>query len=801
MGFKEIGLLGGLKMSELIGYNGKIAYVDLTTQKVKIEPLKEKIARDYIGGAGLSAKLIYDLLDENAYKVLKSDPFSPVNPLVFATGPVTGTDRPASGRYSVCAISPLTNIWGESTSGGHFCIELRNCGFDAIIITGKASKPIYLYLSEGNFIFKDASKVWGLDSYATQEKIREELNDHNMKVACIGPAGEKLVRYACIMNDEGRAAGRCGMGAIMGSKNLKAFVVKGSQDNVFQTPNKEDIRALRKQINFILEDDLVGSIVPKIFNIFGTNTYMDMGSFAGDVPAYYFTEAEFPAELLTSKTIKEQFPMFISGCARCSLRCAKQTVVPDNGREITVDGPEFESMAAYGSLAGNFDARRTILAHHYGNVYGLDTISSGVVIAFLIYLAENNIATKNIKKYLKIIKLEDLCWGNGEVILTLLKLISERKGIGDLLAEGVKRIAESLGVDSELAAHVKGLEIPMHDPRAYAGQALSYMTACCGANHQKCDWFQVESQSIQYPEYQINPGDRFDITGREGGVIAFQDIRAIDDSAVSCDFETPPKFSDVAKYISFATDFKYSPKTLLETGERMTNIKRLISCNLGITREDDRLPKLVLETLKSGPTEGVKLDLERNLKTYYKLRGWDWKTGRPTKEKLESLRIIGDDGDEIIEQKEHRISNEIYEKMEILKTRYIPLLRAHSIPTEDMEEYLSFIAIFALCEEDFQDEFGGIDSTIQLGIKSLPPEQWHWLNLEYGNFTSGRGQLDKPTLSLMFRDQQVYDDIMNMNLNPVTAVLSNRLKVKPMGKVKIFQNFIGLYLNKFDLKF
>ncbi|HUT82743.1 MAG TPA: aldehyde ferredoxin oxidoreductase family protein [Candidatus Bathyarchaeia archaeon] len=789
-------------MSEIISYNGKIAYVDLTTQTIKIEPLKEKLARDYIGGAGLSAKLIYDLLDKSAYKTLKEDPFAAINPLVFATGPITGTERPASGRYSVCAISPLTNIWGESTSGGHFCISLRESGFDAIIITGKAAKPTYLYLADGKFVFKDASKLWGMDTYKTQELILKEINNKDAKVACIGPAGEKLVRFACIMNDEGRAAGRCGMGAIMGSKNLKAFAIVGSKDNIPETPNRQAIRDLRKQINFILEDDLVGGIVPKVMNIFGTNTYMDMGSFAGDVPAYYFTETEFPAELLTSKTLKEQFPMLISGCARCSLQCAKQTMLTDNGSEICVDGPEFESMAAYGPLSGSFDAKKVILAHHYGNVYGLDTISSGVVIAFLIYLVEKNLATKTIKQYLKHIKIEDIRWGNGDTILKLMHLMSERKGIGAVLAEGVKRMAEKLGVDPELAAHVKGLEIPMHDPRAYAGQALSYMTACCGAHHQKCDWFQVESQSISFPEYGVNPaGNRFDISGREHGVIAFQDIRAIDDSAVSCDFETPPKFSDVAKYLSLATDFKYTPKILLEAGERMTNIKRLISCNLGITREDDRLPGIVKQVLASGPTEGVKIDLEENLKTYYKIRGWDWVTGRPTKAKLEELRIIGDDSATVVKKEEHKVSKETIEEMEKLKAKYIPLLIAHSIPTEDMEEYLHFITTFATCEEDYQDEFGGIDASIQLEIRNLPEAQWHWLRLDKGNFYSGRGKLDNATLTLAFRDQKAYDGVMNMTLNPVTAVLSNRLKVKPMGKVKIFQNFIGLYLNKFNLKF
>ncbi len=788
-------------MSEIIGYNGKIAYVDLTRQEVKIEPLKVSTARDYLGGAGLSAKLIYDLLGEDDYKTLKQDPYSPVNPLVFATGPVTGTDRPASGRYSVCAISPLTNIWGESTSGGFFCIDLRNSGFDAIVFTGKAEKPIYLYLSKGKFEFRDASKFWGKDTYKTQELIRKEHDNSKLKVACIGPAGEKLVRFACIMNDAGRAAGRCGMGAIMGSKNLKAFAIVGSPDNILQTPNKKAIRDLRKSINFILEDDLVGAIVPKVMNIFGTNTYMDMGSFAGDVPAYYFTETEFPAELLTSKTLKEEYPMFISGCARCPLQCAKQTIVPVNDQEVVVDGPEYESVAAYGPLTGTFDSKPVILAHHYGNVYGIDTISSGVVIAFLIYLIENNIATEAIKKHLKVIKIEDIRWGNGDLVLKLMDLINERKGIGDLLAEGTRIMAEKLGVDPELAAHVKGLEIPMHDARAYAGQALSYMTACCGANHQKCDWFQVETQSISFPEYKINPGDRFDITGREEGVIAFQDIRAIDDSAVTCDFETPPKFSDVAKYISYATDFKYTPKMLLQVGERMTNIKRLISCNLGTTREDDRLPKIATQILKSGPTEGVKLDLDKNLKTYYDIRGWDWKTGRPTKAKLEELRIIGDDTDIVVEAKEHKISSDLFGEMERRKEKFIPLLIAKSIPTADMEEYLGFIALFAQCDEDFYDDFGELQDGIQLAIKALPQEQWYWLKLDKGNFSAGRGKMDKPTLTLTFRNQKVYDGVMNMKLNPVTAVLSNRLKVKPMGKVKIFQNFIGLYLNKFNLKF
>ncbi|MHA1213550.1 MAG: aldehyde ferredoxin oxidoreductase C-terminal domain-containing protein, partial [Candidatus Heimdallarchaeota archaeon] len=323
------------------------------------------------------------------------------------------------------------------------------------------------------------------------------------------------------------------------------------------------------------------------------------------------------------------------------------------------------------------------------------------------------------------------------------------------------------------------------------------MTACCGANHQKCDWFQVENQVVVFPEYDINPGNRFDITGRERGVVSFQDIRAIDDSAVSCDFETPPKFSDIAKYISLATDYKYSQKVLLQVGERQTNVKRLISCNLGITREDDKLPQIVLEVLDHGATEGVKLDLEENLKTYYKLRGWDWSTGRPTEEKLTELGIIGDG--QVVDQKELiKMSDEDRQEMERRKAKYIPLLRAHSIASEDMHEYLGFISLFSQSDEDFQDQMGEISDVIQLAIKDQPPENWFWLELDYGKFSSGIGKRDDATLVLTFRNQKAHDGVM---LNPVTAVLSNRLKVKPIGKVRIFQNYIGLYLDKFDLKF
>ena len=624
-------------MSEnLIGYNGKIAYVNLTDQVVDVKDLDPQIAKDYLGGTGLSAKITYDLLSENDYGTLKNNPYSEINPLIFATGPVTGTIRPSSGRYSVTAISPLTGIWGEGTSGGYFPISLRNSGFDAIVITGKSKNPIYLYIHDEIIEFKDAIDIWGKSTYESQSYLKEKINNDKIRVATIGIAGENLVKYAGIINDEGRAIGRSGMGAIMGSKNLKAIAIHGTKrvqiaDNTIgKQLLKEDADAKRK--------DLLKTLVPFLFTLYGTNCYLDMGMALGDTPGYYFTRNEFFADKLTGKTLREEYPVLDYGCAGCTMKCGKITIIEHEGKEISVDGPEYESVTAFGPLCGVFDSKTVILSNHMCNVYGFDTISGGVSIAFLIYLVENNLGIENIKKHLKDIKIEDIKWGNGDVILRLLDKIANRDGIGNVLADGVRAMAKEFSVDPELAAHVKGLEMPMHDPRAFAGQALSYMTCYMGAAHTKCDWYGAELLLFKYPKIRVKPGDRVTIKGREKGVIGLQDLRAIDDSATNCNFLNPP-LDHIIKYINASTDFNYNKKTLMLVGERINTLKRLISCKLGTTREDDKLPKHLLEELKSGKTEGVKLDLEGSLEAYYKIRGWDWETGWPSKEKLEELNI------------------------------------------------------------------------------------------------------------------------------------------------------------------
>ncbi|MFX0048364.1 MAG: aldehyde ferredoxin oxidoreductase family protein [Candidatus Hermodarchaeota archaeon] len=624
-------------MSEnLIGYNGKIAFINLSAGTFEVKDLDTQIAKEYLGGTGLSAKLTYDMLSENDYGTLKNDPYSEINPLIFATGPVTGTARPSSGRYSVTAISPLTGIWGEGTSGGYFPISLRNSGFDAIVITGKSKKPTYLYVHDDTIEFKDASNIWGKNTYESQTQLKIELNNDKVRVATIGIAGENLVKYAGIINDEGRAIGRSGMGAIMGSKNLKALAVHGTKR--VQIADAAIFKKLLKTEEDTKRSDLLKTLVPFLFTLYGTNCYLDMGMALGDTPGYYFTRNEFFADKLTGKTLREEYPVLDYGCAGCTMRCGKITIIEHEGKEISVDGPEYESVTVFGPLCGVFDSKKVILSNHMCNVYGFDTISGGVSIAFLIYLVENNLGIENIKPNLDDIDIGEIQWGNTDTILKLLDKIARREGIGNVLADGVRIMAKKFGVDPELAAHVKGLEIPMHDPRAFAGQALSYMTCYMGANHEKCDWFGAELLLFKYPKIRVKAGDRVSIKGREKGVAALQDLRAIDDSATNCNFINPP-LDHIIEYINAATNFDFNKKSLMLVGERINTLKRLISCKLGTTKEDDRLPKHVLAELKSGKTEGVKLDMEGSLESYYKIRGWDWETGWPTKEKLGELNI------------------------------------------------------------------------------------------------------------------------------------------------------------------
>lgn len=621
-------------MEKIYGYNGKIAFIDLNKEQTEIKDFDPIIAENYIGGVGLAAKLTYDLLSDADYRSLKINPFSELNPLIFATGPLTASITPSSSRYAVTCISPLTGIWAEATSGGYFPTALRRSGFDAIVITGESSTPKYIFVNNGNIEFRSAENLWGKDSYESQDLIKKALNDDKLRIACIGKAGENLVRYAAIMNDEGRAAGRCGVGAIMGAKKLKAIAIKGS--NTIEYADK----ALMKKTADNVYSALNASFAPQMFRQYGTLIYTDMAIVLGDIPGYYFSENEFIVERLTGRYLKELYPVFNYGCAGCTIQCGRTTHFEENGEVTIVDGPEYETTGTFGPMCGILDFDPIIKANHICNLEGVDTISSGVCISFLIYLVENRIGLEAIEKHISDVKIEDIKWGNAEIVLNLLKNIIRRKGIGDLLAEGVKVMAEKLGIDPELAAHVKGLEIPMHDPRAYLGQALSYMTCCTGANHNRGDFFNIDGDTCLIKG--IRKGDRFNITKRERDVIRMQDICSIYDSATICNF-THINLPFLTKLFQGSTGIPSlgNQNKLMEVGERTNTLKRLISCKLGTTRKDDYFPNIVKKIFKVGGSQGADLEtLEDNLKTYYEIRGWEWDTGFPSEEKLRDLNII-----------------------------------------------------------------------------------------------------------------------------------------------------------------
>ncbi|MEA2070401.1 MAG: aldehyde ferredoxin oxidoreductase C-terminal domain-containing protein, partial [Asgard group archaeon] len=656
----------------------------------------------------------------------------------------------------------------------------------------------YILIENEEITFHEAENLWGLGTYKTQEKLKEKHKINGLRIACIGQAGENLVRYAAIMNDDGRAQGRCGLGTIMGSKNLKAIAIQGR--NQIKGQDISAMKKLKKKIEKEKEADLVSSILPKMQYLYGTNMYMDMGMFAGDVPAYYFTETEFPAEKLTEKTIKEEMPVFTSGCAGCKLKCAKHTVLQSKSNEIIVDGPEYETVGSYGPLCGVFNRDVVIKAGHLANKYGIDVISSGVSIAFLIFLVENKIGIEYIKKDLKEFSIKDFHWGNEKIICELIEKIVFRKGVGDILAEGTKRMAQRWNVDPGLAVQVKGLEIPMHDPRAYAGQALTYMTACVGASHEKADWFQTEIGGFEAPEFNIISGPNTDITGREEGVMHLQDLRGIDDSAVNCNFVTLPRISDYARFLNYATDFKYTPKEFMKTGERIFNLKRVISCKMGITRNDDYLPKHVLKVLDNGITAGVKLQLEKNLQEYYKYRGWDWETGQPTKEKLEELGIIGTKVETKEEIDRKKVSQKTKEKIKKLEEKYVPMLKEKAIEWHDLEPYFEFIILIANSEEDFYYDFEVAEENIQFSIKNFPEKKWFWIKIDQGDFETGRGAIENPTIELRFKNKDILVKMMNMDIDVRKAVFRGKIRFKPLGKAKIFSNFFELYLDKIDVE-
>lgn len=607
----------------MYGYHGKILQVDLSTRQTKDIELKEEDLRKFIGGAGLAAKLMYPLLSKNL------DPLCPENPLIFITGPFTGTAIPSTGRHTICAKSPLTNIWGESSTGGFFGVSLKSTGYDGVMVVGHSAKPVYLLMHDGAAEIKDASHLWGKGFYQTKDILMKEVNQQKARVAGIGQGGENLVKYAAVMNDDGRAAGRCGLGAVMGAKKLKAIVTYG--DRRPSVVNSGKLKADIKAALVVPITELTALSTREMFREFGTIGYLDMAMYLSDAPAKYFSKSVFPVEEIDAKALKQKYTVTSTACSGCPIGCGRLTEYGNHGID-KVDGPEYQTATALGPCCMNFDLDSIIHANHLCNDYGIDTISTGVSIAFAMYLYEKGVLTKDQMGM-------EMKWGDSKAIVGLVEKIAKREGAGDILAEGVKRIAEKFGVSRDEAVHVKGLEIPMHDPRAFFGDAVDYATSPRGACHTKGDYYMVD-MGRGVLDAGVIPGDRFESSEDKGAMVArYQNLRDLFNSLPLCIFSTIISPGHIAGLLNAVTGWDFNPDSIMMAGERSFNVKRVINIKLGITKEDDKLPKIAITPLSEGTSQGKQPDMETLMQGHYKERGWDIKTGKPTKGKLQQLGL------------------------------------------------------------------------------------------------------------------------------------------------------------------
>jgi len=610
-------------MHEADGYMGKLVRVNLTERNTIQENISLEDKRKYLGGRGLGAKLLFEELKPGIH------PLSSQNKLLFFTGPITGTPLAGSSRFIAMAKSPLTNIWGEATAGGFWGPELKKAGFDGIIIEGKAEKPTYLWVHDGEIEFKSAEPFWGFTITETIRGIKETLKDPNIRVLAIGPSGERMVKISCIANDGFGVLGRTGLGAVMGSKRLKAIAVRGK--GAVKISDSEKVKKLNKEFLAKLKQEVFVQTLRK----FGSGGSVSEFSKLGTLPTRNFSQTTFDyAEKIDPSHLKLE--MRSRGCLRCPIACKKE--IKWQGKWYRA--PEYETIAAFGSNCLNHDYWSLIKINELCNEYGIDTISAGVIVSFVLECFERGLLTQKDTDGINI------QWGNSQAILRLVEKIAKKEGIGEVLSQGVKAASEEIGGASKLyAMHVKGLEIPMHPPRAKKGLGFNYGVSFKGACHNQCAHDPVFTVKNSLPELGIiekmNP---YQTKGKAKAVKLTQDVVGVIQSMVICNYTVPfgvIPLSDIVNLVHAVTGWEISLKELLYIGERANNLCRAFSIREGISAKDDTLPERFAEPLKEGPAKGERFsreDFERMRSEYYKIRGWD-KNGIPTGEKLKQLGL------------------------------------------------------------------------------------------------------------------------------------------------------------------
>jgi aldehyde:ferredoxin oxidoreductase len=600
---------------------GRLLHVDLTTGKMDEQEVRPDHARDFIGGSGLGVRLLWDWLDP------ARDPLDPASPLLWMTGPLTGTGGPTNGRSSICARSPQTGLWGESNIGGFVGSELRYAGYDGLLITGRANAPVYLWIHNGHAELRDAAHLWGqADTHETQRVVKGEVGEPMTRVACIGPAGENRVPYAAILSDHGRLAGRTGMGAVMGSKNLKAIAVRGTGKLTY--PREADYKRLRLAANKALHEENMTAVYHETGTAGGAD-YLEM---LGDMPQKYWTQAAFEGvERIGGARMAETILTGKAACQGCVICCGRVVTINDGPFAASqVKGPEYETVASFGSQLLVDDLPAIVALGNRCDAVGIDAISAGNTIALAYLLFDRGLITPKDTGGL------ELRWGDARPCFELIEQLARREGFGALVAQGSKALAAHFGAE-ELAVHVNNLEVPMHDPRAMSGSALVYVTSPRGACHNQSDYFTIEMGG-SIDRLGIPMTDRLEDGGKAVYVARHQDWRTVCNSLVMCLFASAD-LDTVVDLLSAATGRDWTLDEMMLAGERAWNLKRMINIRLGLTRASEKLPKLLLEPLPEGGQMGHVPDVDSMLQEYYAARGWDEATGAPTPQKLASLGL------------------------------------------------------------------------------------------------------------------------------------------------------------------
>jgi aldehyde:ferredoxin oxidoreductase len=608
-------------------YAGKLLRVDLTRGAHHMETIDETDVRRYLLGSGLAAKIFCEEMDPGL------DPLDPASPLFAFNGLLSGTFSPTGCRSSWCGRSPLTGIWNEANMGGHWGAELRFAGFDGVIITGRASQPVYLWIYDGEAEIRPAGHVWGQQHYETFDALRGET-DAKAQVACIGPAGENLVRIAGVMQggqEHARTAGRGGMGALLGSKNLKAIVVRGKDRP--QYPDMKAFRDFVKHTNGFIQENSVG------MSQLGTAGGVPGTELAGDLPLKNWTEGSWKegAARISGQRIAETIFERHTHCFACPIGCGK-TVKIESGPYVGVygHGPEYETLAGFGGNCLCDDLNAIACMNDLCNRYGLDTISTSGAIAFAMEAYEKGLLSQEQTGGL------DLTWGNAEAMIAAIHGIARREGIGELLADGVRAAARRIGPEAEaFAIHVKGMEMPYHDPRAFVSMAPNYATASRGACHLEALSYWMGYGTRWKGWYNPSAWEDHDSTGKGQVAVDFQNYVAVYNPLGLCKFIIKGKVGphEAAELVNAALGWDWTADDVLRTGERLFNLKRLINIRLGITGADDTLPQRFLnEPRPSGGAEGVLPDLDLMIEETYRARGWTAE-GVPTQERLAALGL------------------------------------------------------------------------------------------------------------------------------------------------------------------